>query len=1069
MRNIFLTILATGLAAFAAAQSQNKLFDRAMKLQTCNISINANDFTATTFMELEFYNPGMQEIEGLQNFQLRNGQVVTGFQLMLNGQYRDGSIEEKWKATNVYNTIVGKRVDPAILKLEYGNNYSLHIYPVPPKGTRKVTITIQEILPVLQNELHYSLPFKSTDTCQHFSLNILVKNKEKKQLRSAGLIKDHFFSGYNKALQLQWDAKQLLVNQPIEFFIPLPATAQSACTEQEGKKYFAVRHHTAALSYAIRPADLTVFWDVSNSGGNRDIKKEKNFLQQLISYHRISRLAIIPFNYSVKDKAVFLLTGSPGRSWQQYVDNLQYGGATQLGCVDLTAVKSDMYLLFTDGINTYGKRKPILQQGLMYCVNSSKNFNLPALEEIAGSNGGRVIDLSKNSIYDAVTTTANADNWLLEIKSASGKTIAEQSLPMKASEYNFLNGTTRQLKDTLYLHFGSGNQVRYIDTIFLENGICDAEGLERISMLNNFSFYSNHHWESILEFGLREKVVTSNTAFIVLEKASDYVKYNIAPPKDLEDECKQMNFVKRDTRWERWKMKKTSEYEIMNNVMNAYNASNKKMDVKAAMLTLDKEEFDKAKLAVTETQQNAALSPIPTIEGKVLGLSVTSQALNEVVVVGYGTSLKRNLTGAVTYINRRELGMATTVEQALQGKVAGVQITNTSGSPGSASSVIIRGIGSLNNNQPLFVLDGVPVNGDVNQLVSTADIENITVLKDPSVTAIYGGRGANGVIVINTKRSSNYYYNYNQYNRKYKLSNQEDVDYMVEWKNAATNEKMQVYEQLVQQYGEDPGFYLDMADLLFKIGSKETAMDVLMNAPEAANGSMEVNIAIAYILESWGNYSEAAMIYEQLVKEYPQQLAMHRNLAWTYYRQGYCQQAINTLYDALQINLGYQENANLNLKIIMLRELSAIVQMHKADVNINFIPPGLIQPAKADLRLVLDCNTGYAGNVKINEPGGQAATQSRSLTKNGGMIMGDNNYYNYTPVEYQIKNARKGKYKINTYYYGGYYAGMPSYIRIVSFKNFGKKDQHIAVENVVMNNQSGEIEIGELNWLAGEK
>jgi len=323
-------------------------------------------------------------------------------------------------------------------------------------------------------------------------------------------------------------------------------------------------------------------------------------------------------------------------------------------------------------------------------------------------------------------------------------------------------------------------------------------------------------------------------------------------------------------------------------------------------------------------------------------------------------------------------------------------------------------------------------------------------------------------LLSNTKRGSNYYY-YNQYNRKYKLSNQDDVDYMVEWKNAATNEKMQVYEKLVQQYGEDPGFYLDIADLFFKLGSKATAMDILMNAPEAANGNMEVNIAIAYILESWGNYGEAAMIYEQLVKEHPQQLAMHRNLAWAFYRQGCYQQAVNILYDALQINLGYQENANLNLKTIILRELNAIVQMNKANVDISFIPPGLMQPVKADLRLVLDCNTGYAGNIKINEPGGHSATQSRALTKNGGMITGDNNYYTYTPVEYKINNARKGKYKINTYYYGSYYSGIPSYIRIVAFKNFGKKDQSISVENVVMNNQSGEIEIGEVSWPTVEK
>ena len=119
---------------------------RSMELKSCSIDIKADMFTATTFIEMGFYNRHDTELEGLYSFELHPGQVITAFQLDLNGKYRDGSIEEKWKASNAYNTIVGKRIDPALLTMDYANHYSLRIYPVPAKGSRKVTMTIQQLL-----------------------------------------------------------------------------------------------------------------------------------------------------------------------------------------------------------------------------------------------------------------------------------------------------------------------------------------------------------------------------------------------------------------------------------------------------------------------------------------------------------------------------------------------------------------------------------------------------------------------------------------------------------------------------------------------------------------------------------------------------------------------------------------------------------------------------------------------------------------------------------------------------------------------------------------------------------
>ncbi|MBL0357496.1 MAG: TonB-dependent receptor plug domain-containing protein [Chitinophagaceae bacterium] len=1066
MRKLFLSFAIT-IWLTSSVEAQNRQWDKPMQLKTCNITIKANYFTATTFMELEFYNPNPQEIEGLQLFQLMPGQAVTAFQLMLNGQYRDGSIEEKWKATNVYNTIVGKRVDPAILKLEYGNNYSLHIYPVPAKGTRSVTITIQEVLPLVNNELRYSLPFKITDICENFSLNILAKRQGFETIKTAGLIAGHFFSGGTETQQLQWATQHLLIKQPVEFSIPLRAVTHTACADDGAQKYFALRHHSfCPVSYPVSPSDLTVFWDISNSAGKRNIKKEISFLQQLIGYHHISRLTIIPFNYSIKDTATFYLTKPSEKNWKKYLNDLQYGGATQLGCIDISQTQSDMFLLFSDGINTYRKRKPTIGKGLLYCVNSSEHFNFQGLQETIGSNGGKVINLANNSIAEAITATSTADNWLLNITSANGKTIVEQDIPVQLSGFMLFNGTTGRLNDTVYLHFGNSNQIRQVDTIVLNNDICTSEGIERVNMLNSFAGISNHYnWENILEFGLKEKVVTYNTAFIVLEKASDYVKYNIAPPKDLEDECRQMNFVIKDTRWQRRQKHKADDYERLNTIVNNYNTINKKLDPNTSMITLNREEFYKDKLTISERNQSDPQLPATSIQGKALGLDMRSNALQEVVVVGYGTSMKRSLTGSVAYINGDRLGTYRTVEQALEGRVAGVQITNATGAFGSSPRVSIRGASSFSsNNQPLYVLDGIAVDGNINQIVNPNDINDISVLKDASATAIFGSRGANGVIVINTKKGTKYYYNYHHYNRKYKLSDAEDEDYLTEWKEAAVNEKLMAYNALAEQYTEVPGFYFDMADAFFKLGKKEAAMDILMNAPEAANGSMQVDIAMAYILESWGNFKEATAIYEQLLSENPQQLTLRRNLAWAYYQQGLYQQAATTLFAAIQLNMAGQEYAYINLKTIMLKELNAIVNMHKAQLDTGFLPAGLIQPVKADLRIIVDCNQSYFGDIKVREPGGYTAMRFQPVTKNGGMITCDNYYYNCTPVEYQVNAARNGKYTINTNYYGNYYAGIPCYVRIISFKNFGKEDQQISIENAVLDNQSGEIEIGELNW-----
>ncbi len=152
------------------------------------------------------------------------------------------------------------------------------------------------------------------------------------------------------------------------------------------------------------------------------------------------------------------------------------------------------------------------------------------------------------------------------------------------------------------------------------------------------------------------------------------------------------------------------------------------------------------------------------VNGNTLSVQLTSSSasLSEVIVIGYGTARKKDLTGSVSTISSKDFqqGAISTPEQLISGKVAGVSITSNGGAPGSGSVIRIRGGASLNaSNDPLIVIDGMPlenagISGIANplSLINPNDIETFTVLKDASAAAIYGSRASNGVILITTKK-----------------------------------------------------------------------------------------------------------------------------------------------------------------------------------------------------------------------------------------------------------------------------------------------------------------------------
>ena len=152
-----------------------------------------------------------------------------------------------------------------------------------------------------------------------------------------------------------------------------------------------------------------------------------------------------------------------------------------------------------------------------------------------------------------------------------------------------------------------------------------------------------------------------------------------------------------------------------------------------------------------ETQEVAIKPNVKVI------LSSDSQALEEVMVVAYGTAKKSSFTGSAGTMNADKIATrsVSNITNAMSGQVAGVQMTSDNGQPGESAKIRIRGIGSMaSSNDPLYVVDGVPYDGDISS-INPSDIESLTVLKDAAANAIYGARGANGVVLITTKSGQN--------------------------------------------------------------------------------------------------------------------------------------------------------------------------------------------------------------------------------------------------------------------------------------------------------------------------
>ncbi|MDR3695651.1 VIT domain-containing protein [Mucilaginibacter sp.] len=446
-----------------------------------------------------------------------------------------------------------------------------------------------------------------------------------------------------------------------------------------------------------------------------------------------------------------------------------------------------------------------------------------------------------------------------------------------------------------------------------------------------------------------------------------------------------------------------------------------------------------------------------------------SSALNEVVVIGYGTQRRKDVTGSVSVVDisdAKKIG-ATNAGQMLQGQAAGVMVVNN-GAPGAPSNVYIRGISGFGNTAPLYVVDGAVVK-DMSML-NPNDIESISVLKDPASAAIYGAAGGNGVVVVTTKQGKTTHTDTaEEKNSDINVTYQhQEEDYLKTIRKVDKALQYAKYLDLRSTFGSNPVYYFDVADHFIKTGNMEMGERILSNLAELDLGSYELYKMLGYKLKQSGDVEGEVFAFKKVTELRPMDPQSFRDYGLALEDAGEHQKALDVLYNAM--TKSYTPDADglyRGIQEIFLPEINRIIALNKGKLNLSAIAKTMTEAMPVDIRIVMDWNMNNTDiDLWVTDPNGEKCYYSHNRTAIGGRISHDMTQ-GFGPEQFLLKKAIKGTYKIEINYYGDRQATIagPTAIMAELFTHYGTPEEKKEIIVLQMKKGSGgAVYVGDLDF-----
>ena len=441
--------------------------------------------------------------------------------------------------------------------------------------------------------------------------------------------------------------------------------------------------------------------------------------------------------------------------------------------------------------------------------------------------------------------------------------------------------------------------------------------------------------------------------------------------------------------------------------------------------------------------------------------------LDEVVVTALGMRReKKSLRYTVSSV------LSESISHSLSGRVAGVAITKNSGFVGSSSKIIIRGASSISSNsQPLYVVDGKIVKNLSS--IEQENIHSLYVLNSEQGQQIFGSKAKNGIVVCVTKTGFD--------NGLDTIDDFEDlVKEKVElkgWnpktpylkilnKEKSTALAYVKYLQLRDTYSKSPSFYIDVADYFKNKGAEKIAIRILTNVAEIDLDNYELLKALAYKFEAYKLWEYSVYVYKEILELRPEDIQSYRDLALVYEQVGEYQKSVDLLYRIVNGELlEKEENRSFSgVEAIALTELNRVLLKYKGKINTSHIDSRFIKNTSVDIKIVIDWNHNDTDiDLWVIDPNNEKCYYGHKKTKQGGLLS-DDMTEGFGPEQFLLKNAIKGNYQIKIKYYASNQQKVsgPTFLKITTFKNYGKKNEVKTSQLVRLKNVNEVLNLGNL-------
>ena len=501
-----------------------------LRLEQAKVSVHLVGDVAETVLDLEFRNDGERAVEGEFALALPEGATVSGYALDVNGNMREGVVVEKERARNAYESVKRRMIDPGIVEREAGNIYRTKVYPVPARGTKRLSIRYLETLRTGTRGSDYSLPLDFPDTLVSFSCEITGSGTGGLNLiDDAGLEFAADGSGGFKAGLQNAKPKGML-----KFSLKTPASAR-IIVENNERPGFYLTDRMPETAPRPRPAPDTVMlvWDASASGRDRDHKKEFALLDAWFAKLGKTRVKLRLLRDGLVDGGEFEIRKGRWQKLKQTLQQVDYDGATFLSRVKVSSGDADFVVLVSDGISSPGAGRPEITTPWAF-VHSGMTDPAKSFFQWAQASSEAVIDLSSEDNPQALAKLIKQPLRLITVVGDDLENFLSDRPQAPGEPLRIFGSLKARRAGKLELRFGFGNEVITTRGVSYQPG-GNADGIVRRlhaqRVLAQLEQEVSPNQKRIIDHCKRHGLVSDHTSFIVLELLQDYADHGISPPE----------------------------------------------------------------------------------------------------------------------------------------------------------------------------------------------------------------------------------------------------------------------------------------------------------------------------------------------------------------------------------------------------------------------------------------------------------------------------------------------------------------------------------------------------------